>query len=995
MAILSPFELIKKGATGLINQGKNFFNAPDNSTAGIIKNTILGVPKAGTNLYKPLVKETGQVVKEMAQGTARGLGTVGSVPLNLMQGKLSSQIPQAKTPAQQTVDSILYGKEYAQKPISFTSEGQSLLSLLGKGKEGTFSGKYVAPVIGAILPALDAIPGGRAGKNALTKATPEVIDFFAKSKNLKATKATLESMGVDAKVADMVAPDLVKTVDNKGVKNVLKSVPIQEAKKTPIPRERGFITSAKEAVPEAATRIGGQYIPRSTDELAIKARNEIMDNIDVAEAYVRKNSDDKATAMASELIKKYADDAMKATDETTKNIFLDKAASVANDFAHKLTESGRSIQAASILSRLTPEGQLRFAAREIQKYNDMNPTKKIPELTGQQADSIIKKMNTIDKLDDGVEKAKAFKELQDEILDLVPTPLMKKLTNIWKAGLLTGLKTTGLNILSNLSHQVSEIAKDVPAAIVDSVASLFTGKRTKAFTLRGEGKGVSQGFGKGWNYFKSGVDERNIGQKLDYNRVSFGKGPVAKAFQKYTEVVFRSLGAGDQPFYYGALSRSLMDQALAMGKNKGLNGNQLKEFAYKQVQNPTEDMIRYATADASTAVFQNETYLGNAAMKIQEIPIVGQILVPFARTPSSVAMQVVRYTPVGTAGTIIKQIAKRQFDQRLFSEAVGRGLTGTAVLAIGTYLYKKGMMALDRPKTEKEREQWKLEGRKENSILINGKWRSPMVLGPAGILLLVGGHFKDALDTAGSPTEAMAKTLLGSVKSFTEQTFLTGMSSALNALMDPGRYAESYLGNLVSSVIPTIVSDVARATDSKERRPEDVLDRVQQRIPGVRQKTVEPQVDVLGKEVKRIGNPLEVMLDPTRPSPVRSSPVIAELRRLTDNGYDVSPTLLGDKKGFAALTKEQNTELWKTAGTIIDSKLNALFAKEEYKNLSEEKKSKVVTKFIDQAKVNARAAMVVALTDGLSGEALKSKLSELKKGGLLTEEVFNKYKEIR
>jgi hypothetical protein len=988
MATLSPFELIKKGATGLINQGKGFFNAPDNSTAGIIKNTVLGLPKA-----------TGETAKDIAQGTLRGLGTLGSVPLNLTRGELSSQIPQARTPEQQKIDSILYGKDYAQKPITFTSEGGDFLSLFGKGKEGTFSGKYVAPVIGMTFPLLDALPGGKPTKTALQKLGPEVVKMFAKNTDQKWFIKTLVSAGVDPAAAEKASIDLVKAGTNKQVENILEKIPVIEPKtKTVVketqPRERGFITSAKEAVPEAATRIGGQYIPRSTDELAIKARNEITDNIDRADAYVRNNSDDKATAIAAELIKKYADDALKATDETTKNIFLDKAASIANDYAHKLTESGRSIQAASILSRLTPEGQVRFAAREIQKYNDLNPTKKIPELTGQQAENIINKMENINKLDDGMEKTKAFKELQDEILDLVPTPVMKKIVNVWKAGLLTGIKTTGLNIFSNLTHQATEIAKDVPAAIVDSVVSLFTKKRTKTFTLKGEGGGVSQGFNKGWDYFKSGVDERNIGQKLDYSRVSFGKGPVAKAFQKYTEVVFRSLGAGDQPFYYGALSRSLMDQALAMGKNKGLKGNKLKEFVYKQVENPTEDMIRYATADAATAVFQNETYLGNAAKKIQEIPIVGEILVPFARTPSSVAMQVVRYTPVGTAGTIIEQIAKGKFDQRLFSEAVGRGLTGTAVLAIGTYLYNKGMMALDRPKTEREKEQWKLEGRKENSILINGKWRSPTVLGPAGILLLVGGHFKDALDTAGSPTEAMAKTLLGSVKSFTEQTFLTGISSALNALMDPQRYAESYIGSLVSSVIPTIVSDVARATDKKERRPEGVGDRFKQRIPGVRQ-TVEPQVDVLGKEVERIGNPLEVMLDPTRPSPVKSSPVIAELRRLTDKGYDVSPTLLGDKKGFAALSKEQNTELWKTAGTIIDSKLNSLFAKEEYQSLSAEKKSKVVTKIIDQAKVNARAAMAVELTVGLSGEALKSKLSELKKGGLLTEEVFNKYKEIR
>ena len=46
-------------------------------------------------------------------------------------------------------------------------------------------------------------------------------------------------------------------------------------------------------------------------------------------------------------------------------------------------------------------------------------------------------------------------------------------------------------------------------------------------------------------------------------------------------------------------------------------------------------------------------------------------------------------------------------------------------------------------------------------------------------------------------TEALAMTLTGTAKSFTEQTFLTGLNSAVQALSDPGRYAENYLGNLV------------------------------------------------------------------------------------------------------------------------------------------------------------------------------------------------------
>ena len=759
-------------------------------------------------------------------------------------------------------------------------------------------------------------------------------------------------------------------------------------------KERKFITSVKEALPNIGNKVAGQYIPRSTDELAIKAKNFILDNPIEAERRALQESGEDAVAIASELIKKYGDDAAKAVDPAQANLFYDKAAEIANTLAPKLTEQGRAIQAASILGRLTPEGQLRFAARQIQKYNEVNPLKKIPELSGDQAKEIINEMKAIGEMADGLDKAKRFQKLQDYVKTLVPTPLMKKITAVWKAGLLTGIKTSGLNLFSNISHSATEIIKDVPAAIVDSVASLFTGQRTKTATLNGYGKGSVDGFKKGLEYFKTGFDERNIATKLDYNQVNFGKGPLAKVFQTYTDTVFRALGSSDQPFYYGALARSLGDQALAQAKNAKLSGKAAKEFAEQLIQNPTEKMLRYAVADATTAVFQNETYLGKAAKALQNIPVVGEILIPFGRTPSAVATQILKYTPAGPVAEIVSQIAKGQFDQRLFSEAVGRGLTGTGVLYLGTKLAEKGLIALDRPKTEREQKLWELEGRKANSIKIGDTWRSPIVFGPAGNLLLIGGHFQRALQESGSPSEALSMAAFGSLKSFTEQTFLTGINSAAQALSDPERFGTNYLSNLVSSVVPTLVSDVARATDPLERRAESIGQRVESRIPGLRQ-GLEPQVDVLGQERKTPGNPLEILLDPTRPQKDISTPITRELRRLTDAGFEVSPTLVGDKKGFKALTPEENTELWKRTGEILNGKLEGLFAREEYRNASDEARGKIVEKFVDKVKVNARAEMAIKLTDGMEGDELKKKLKELIDGGLLTKEIFRVYQELR
>jgi len=129
----------------------------------------------------------------------------------------------------------------------------------------------------------------------------------------------------------------------------------------------------------------------------------------------------------------------------------------------------------------------------------------------------------------------------------------------------------------------------------------------------------------------------------------------------------------------------------------------------------------------------------------------------------------------------------------------------------------------------------------------------------------------------------------------------------MGALEDPKRFS-SYLNRTFSSIVPTIISDIARAKDPIERRIEGPLESLFSRLPILRQ-NLAPQIDVLGQEIQRGGNFMETMLDPTRPQGIKSAPVVDELKRLWDLGYRVTPTQLGDKKGFKTLTQEQNTKL--------------------------------------------------------------------------------------
>ena len=314
----------------------------------------------------------------------------------------------------------------------------------------------------------------------------------------------------------------------KGVKEVIEELPKL--------KERAFLQSVSQARPDVPLKVGGQYIPRSTDDLAIKAKNLIKTDINIAENLARTGTDEKAVATASELIKHYSDEAAKTTSQAVKNALYEKASEIAHITAGNLTEQGRSVQAASILGRLTPEGMLRFAAKEINKYNEaiekskglLGLKKKIPQLTTGQTEMILGEFKKIEAMTDGTEKAMAFKKLNDAISDLIPSSMYKKIINVWKAGLLTGIKTSGLNTFSNLFHGVSETIKDIPAVAIDSVASLFSGERTVGLVLKPKAGAVQEGFQKGWRYLATGFDERNVAIKLDWRRVSFGQSKLAK-----------------------------------------------------------------------------------------------------------------------------------------------------------------------------------------------------------------------------------------------------------------------------------------------------------------------------------------------------------------------------------------------------------------------------------------------------------------------------------
>lgn len=956
-------------------------------------------------------KETGKTVsdliKAIPQGTARGGFSLGQTAISETSKAFGGSGVDEYTP-QTTIEKFLLGEEPIKTLPKRIEQGAGTVEkTTGLPKE------YAYPVaaLGSVASTVLDFTGAGGEKNALKG----IINAKTVDKAIEIGK----KIGIADDLIDDFSKAAVAVKNEKEAKNLVNSYAklqsgtkatgkvtevVSKAIKVPQEAERKYITSVKELSPNMEQFLKGKYTPKKNESILGFANELIRTNEEQAVSLAKTGTNDEAVATAGELIKKYIKQAEKIKDDTTKNLFYEKAADIANSASKNLTEAGRSVQAASLLGRLTPEGMARYAAGQVQKYNDgvlkarnsitqkwFKPTKMVPELSGKELKEISDGMAKIQKIEDPIKKAMEIQKLQESVKAKLPSSLYDKIVTVWKAGLLTGIKTTGMNIMSNISHTLSEAGKDVPASVIDKALSIFTGKRTLALTGKGSAEGAIEGAKKGWQYLKTGFDERDIATKLDYNKVNMGKGKLAQAIQKYEESVFRVLGAEDQPFYYSAKIRSLASQAIAQAKNAKLKGKEAKNFIENLIANPTDEMIKYATLDAETAVFQNQTALGKIAKTLQKAPG-GQILVPFGKTPAAVATQLINYSPVGFVNTLAKNIGKGKFDQRLFSQGIGRAITGTGVMWLGMEAYKKGKVALGYPTGEKEQKQWELEGKTPNSINVNGKWRSVASLGPVGMLMALGGYVQKGIKETGSFMGGITSLIPGAFKTVSEQTFMKGVNDALNALQNPERSFNGVASSMIGSIIPTIVADISRATDTYERRTANPQQRLVSRIPGAR-KILQPKVDVLGNKIET-PNFFTTMFDPTRPgNPTvdKNDNVVKELKRLSDAGYTATPTQIGPRAGYKTLTPDMNTALWSYAGKLAKQRINELMSDGYYSDMDDEEKQKEIQKELSNVYVEARAKAVYESVKNLPRAERIKKLNEMKDEKLLTRQVYDEY----
>lgn len=619
-----------------------------------------------------------------------------------------------------------------------------------------------------------------------------------------------------------------------------------------------------------------------------------------------------------------------------------------------------------------------------QDYLDLAKAKLgLPNMDAKTMREIGNRTDAIQALPEGDAKNIARKKLLDFMGDQIPSSLGSKAVAIYKAGILSGPDIFAKVGGSHLANAVSEhFNEQLGAKVFDPIISLTTGKRGTVAPLRGNLEGLKNGVHNALNLITHGIDPHASAEQVLNSNVNFGKSWVGRALNTYVETVKRAHGVIPSIGEAAASMRNLYDQAATGAYNKGLRGNDAETFIKDFVSNPSEDASRQAHEHGQVTAFTNKTLISEGIEAFQRAIGNGAKLDnPIVRVPAAAATAVINNSPIGLLKAPIeygwrnyKAGETTEESQRKFAQGLARGTTGTAILGAAALGGVGAGYISTRSKNATERALKQAQGIPDNSIkipLIN-KWVPDTSLGSAGAMLDAGQAFREGMQnnkkSLGSISRAIGGAALSVGQSQLDQPIFSGFVPAAAALKNPETGLQTLLSSEAKSLVPGLISNVARDTDPYQRITatqdygSSVTNALQSAIPGLREN--------LPVKNSITGQPL-VAQPPFAaqvPQPGSDSPALAEVTRLSDLGLSADPAPLGKNISSLGvqqnLTPQQQSDLQGIRGKAYDEQVQALIKSPEYQALSDANKAEMIKKV--QTIVDTQTSLKYAATQNLT-----------------------------
>ena len=472
-----------------------------------------------------------------------------------------------------------------------------------------------------------------------------------------------------------------------------------------------------------------------------------------------------------------------------------------------------------------------------------------------------------------VEGKIAMMRMYDTQANTVPATAGQKFTAIRYDNMLSAPATWVRNVASNVLVAPLEKASTWLASAADAAVAKRTGTRTTAYTTKeeraaGRDAAAQEVVNTVRDYFVTHTDTSH-GRKYD-------KGNRGRTFQNawldaYDNIVGFAMQIGDRPFYEACYA-----EELAVVKRLGMKKQEMDGEGRTYMRDMTaEEMHDEATMRALERVFQEDSAVVNwlnSATGVFSFLI--KTIVPFAKTPTNIARRMLQYSPVGLTKSILWDgLAKgmrnngKDFDQRKFVMGVGRGLTGTGMIAAGAILGAMGAMHFGRGDEEdaRLRAMRTAEGEPYGMYLRMGDMDIEIDWAlPSAAPLILGASMAQRMQDG----ETGLTLGLGMLADMGDELFNNSFLSALNDVFRgyedttglATRFAQTMTENLLNQTLsPSFIRAIAKATDPYVRDTTDdslvwsvLKQNVIQYWPGLRQ-MLPIKTDITGDKVLQSG----------------------------------------------------------------------------------------------------------------------------------------------
>lgn len=610
------------------------------------------------------------------------------------------------------------------------------------------------------------------------------------------------------------------------------------------------------------------------------------------------------------------------------------------------TAVGRSLVSNRYLANITLDPEYWLARGEKNAGRSLNDTQR------SKIDALAKAAQLDPSSQNKIALAKYVAEIEK------PT-WYKNASGVYKAALIASPKTVLRNFLQTKALSTLETLKDLPGAAVDKVVGLKTGERGTVFSKGAVGRkiaSVPQGIKDAVQTLRTGTSALGLENTFEVPReLRLNNRFLDATLGNMARASFRIASAGDAPFKRSNYNYSIAKQAEVQAINEGLKGKAKSDRIKEIIANPSIEARKIAGDDAKMATYQTDLPFVQSFNKMVGDNAASQLasdaVVPFKQIPINVFKTFAYdYSPLGGVGAIMRAAKQRkgnEFNQKQFSDSIGRSILGTGIIGAGMALGGGGYVSPSLPTDKNPREMALEEGKQGNDLTVPfTDWKvDSKQLGTPGQLLALGSDIAAIKKNNGGSLNADAVGQIAGkgLRLVADQPFLQGASRFIDAFKDPERSGGTFVRSAFSGLVPPVVNAIATALSPEQRNTKTFGDVLASRVPLLRD-DVSKRMGIWGEPRKTAAADSGIfsIFDPVNFHKTKDDPVLNEMRRLNIDIGLPTDTLNGVK-----LTPKEYEVYQGTAGYNIKQSLDLLMNDPLYQKIPDSQKPDAISAVID------------------------------------------------